>query len=142
MKLKVTAGTVGATSPANARTGYVRQIVGIDHNSDGTLLITLDLTLGVGAIAGITVTGEDSATKVANFDSAELVLYVTDKTPPPMLAFATYRLEEDSFYTGTHYNHQYYLESDVQKCFWGARSNDDVLAFDGVMTSYRMRIRC
>ena len=42
MKIKVTAGTVGGY----ARTGYVRQIVGIDHNSDGTLLITLDLTLG------------------------------------------------------------------------------------------------
>ena len=138
MKLKVTAGTVGATGPANQRTGYVRQIVGIDHNSDGTLLITLDLTLGVGAIAGITVVGENSATKVANFDSAELVLYVTDKTPPPMLAFATYRLEEDSF-SGTNYNHQYYLESDVQNIFWGSRTKDDVLAFDNVMASYRMR---
>ena len=135
MKIKVTAGTVAG----DTRVGYVRQIAGIDHNSDGTLLITLDLTLGAGASASITVVGENSATKVANFDSAELVLYVTDKTPPPMIAFATYKLEEDSFYTGTHYNHQFYLESDVQNVFWGARSKDDVLAFDGVMTSYRMR---
>jgi len=134
-KLSVTAGTVGGA----ARTGYVRQIVEIEHDpTTRHLKLTLDLTLGVGAIADVTIRGCDSATKLVNFDSAELVLYVTDKAPPPMIAFATYKLEEDSF-TGTNYNHQYYLESDVQNVFWGSRTKDDVLGFDNVMSSYRFR---
>ena len=134
-KLSVTAGTVGG----GARTGYVRQIVEIEHDpATRHLKLTLDLTLGAGAIADVTIRGCDSATKLVNFDSAELVLYVTDKAPPPMIAFATYKLEEDSF-TGTNYNHQYYLESDVQNVFWGSRTKDDVLGFDNAMTSYRFR---
>ena len=134
-KLSVTAGTVGGS----ARTGYVRQIVEIEHDpATRHLKLTLDLTLGVGAIADVTIRGCDSATKIVNFDSAELVLYVTDKAPQPMIAFATYKLEEDSF-TGTNYNHQYYLESDVQNVFWGSRTKDDVLGFDNAMTSYRFR---
>ena len=134
-KISVTAGTVAA----GTRVGYVRQIVEIEHDpTTRHLKLTLDLTLGAGAIAGIIIKGCDSATKTVNFDSAELVLYVTDKAPPPMIAFATYKLEEDSF-TGTNYNHQYYLESDVQNVFWGSRSKDDVLGFDNAMTSYRFR---
>ena len=137
-KITVTAGTVG-TGGGNARTDYVRQIVEIEHDpTTRHLKLTLDLTLGVGAIASVVIKGCDSATKVVNFDSAELVLYVTDKAPPPMIAFATYKLEEDSF-TGTNYNHQYYLESDVQNVFWGSRTKDDVLGFDNAMTSYRFR---
>ena len=139
-KISVTAGTVGAGG-GNARTGYVRQIVEIEHDpTTRHLKLTLDLTLGVGAIANVVIKGCNSATKVVNFDSAELVLYVTDKPPPPMIAFATYKLEEDSFSgTGTNYNHQYYLESDVQNVFWGSRSKDDVLGFDNPMSSYRFR---
>ena len=134
-KITVTAGTV-ATSP---RTNFVRQITGIEHDATTRRLnLTLDTTLGTGAIADMTIRGVNSTSKTANFDSAELVLYVTEKAPPPMIAFATYKLEEDSF-TGTNYNHQYYLESDVQNVFWGARTKDDVLGFDNVMTSYRFR---
>ena len=122
--------------------GFQRQITQIDQAATGELVLTLDLSLGTGAItaANVFVKGVDAASSSLNFDSAELVLYVTDKPPPPQLAFTTYKTEEDSFSgSGNNYNHQYYLESDVQNIFWGARATDKVLGFEQVVNSYRIR---
>lgn len=127
-------------------TGFVRQIVEIEHiasgTSEGALLLTFDTSWGTGTIPNdttITLKGVDAATSPINFDSAELVLYVTDKVAPDQIAFTTYKTEEDAFQNGTNYNHQYYLESDVQNIFWGSRTNDKTLGFENDITSYRIR---
>ena len=123
-----------------AKTDYVRQITKIEHNADKTLTLTLDTSLGNGALTACTVKGVDAATTPLNFDSAELVLYVTNQAPPPQIAFTTYKTEEDNFTgSGNNYNHQYYLESDVQNIFWGARALDKQLGFEEVINSYRIR---
>ena len=134
-KLEI-AFTVGGA----AKTEYVRQITKIEHNADKTLTLTLDTSLGSGALTATTVKGVDAASISLNFDSAELVLYVTNQAPPPQIAFATYKTEEDNFTgSGNNYNHQYYLESDVQNIFWGARALDKQLGFEEVINSYRIR---
>ena len=127
-------------SIGGAKTDYVRQITGIEHLADKTLKLTLDTTLGTGALTACTVKGVNAATTALNFDSAELVLYVTNQTPPPQIAFATYKTEEDSFAgSGNNYNHQYYLESDIQNVFWGSRALDKQLGFEQKVNSYRVR---
>ena len=128
------------TLDASAKTDYVRQITKIEHNADKTLTLTLDFTLGTGALSGCTVKGVDAASTPLNFDSAELVLYVTNQSPPPQIAFTTYKTEEDNFTgSGNNYNHQYYLESDVQNIFWGARALDKQLGFEEKINTYRIR---
>jgi len=125
---------------SGAKTGYVRQITKIDHNANKTLTLTLDKALGNGALSACTVKGVDAASTPLNFDSAELVLYVTNQAPPPQIAFTTYKTEEDNFTgSGNNYNHQYYLESDVQNIFWGARALDKQLGFEEKINSYRIR---
>lgn len=128
--------TVGGAVKAD----FVRQIIKIEHNVDKTLTLTLDFTLGTGALTATTVKGVDAASTPLNFDSAELVLYVTNQAPPPQIAFTTYKTEEDNFTgSGNNYNHQYYLESDVQNVFWGARALDKQLGFEEKINSYRIR---
>ena len=123
-----------------AKTDYVRQITQIDHNADKTLKLTLDTSLGSGALTACTVKGVAAAGISLNFDSAELVLYVTDQPAPPQLVFTTYKTEEDNFTgSGNNYNHQYYLESDVQNIYWGARALDKQLGFEEKVNSYRIR---
>ena len=132
--------TINFTVGSAAKTDFVRQITKIEHNADKTLTLTLDFTLGTGALTACTVKGVDAATTPLNFDSAELVLYVTNQSPPPQIAFTTYKTEEDNFTgSGNNYNHQYYLESDVQNIFWGARALDKQLGFEEVINSYRIR---
>ena len=122
------------------KTDYVRQITKIEHLATKKLKLTLDTSLGSGALTSTTVKGVDADTTALNFDSAELVLYVTNQTPPPQIAFATYKTEEDSFAgSGNNYNHQYYLESDIQNVFWGSRALDKQLGFEQKVNSYRIR---
>ena len=125
-------------------TGFVRQIIEIEHvvtgANEGRLILTFDSAWQNGTIpndATITIKGCDSATKTINLDSAELVLYVTDKVAPDQIAFTTYKTEEDST-SGATYNHQYYLESDVQNIFWGSRTVGQ-LGFRQTINTYRIR---
>lgn len=123
-----------------AKTDYVRQITKIEHLADKKLKLTLDTSLGTGALSACTVKGVNADSTSLNFDSAELVLYVTNQSPPPQIAFTTYKTEEDNFTgSGNNYNHQYYLESDVQNVFWGARALDKQLGFEEKINSYRIR---
>ena len=142
-KIGFSAGTVGAAGSTTNLATLKRMIVGIKHIASGALELTFDTTLGTGVLAsaalpamvGVTLSDID-----LNFDSAELVLYVTDKPPPPQIAFTTYKTEEDSFSGGgNNYNHQYYLDSDVQNIFWGSRATDDTLGFEQKVSTYRVR---
>lgn len=130
-------GTIDGTNV----TGFVRQIVSIEHLATGQLKLLFDTSLATGAFSAtaVTIKGVDAATSAVNFDSAELVLYVTQKAAPPQIAFTTYKTEEDSFAGGTQYNHQYYLESDVQNIFWGSRVRDKTLGFEQAISTYRIR---
>ena len=134
-------GTIGAT-PDNLD-GFVRQITAIEHLATKALKLTFDKVLATGTIASdtaVTMKGCDAASSTLNIDSAELVLYVTSQAPPPSLMFTTYKTEEDSFAGGgTNYNHQYYLDSNVQNIFWGSRSSDKQLGFEEKINSYRIR---
>ena len=123
-------------------TGFQRQITAIEHITTGELKLSLDLSLGTDSIAdgALTVKGVNAASSSFNIDSAELVLYVTSQAPPPTLTFTTYKTEQDSFSGGgNNYNHQYYLESDVQNIFWGSRATDKQLGFEDKVNSYRVR---
>ena len=138
-----TIGTDDFTAGANHR---VRVITGIAIAAEGVgerITLTLDKALGTGAIAtngAVDVSGCDAVTPAVVFETAELVLYATDRSPPPQLAFKTYKTEEDNFTgSGNNYNHQYYLESEVQNVFWGSRASDKVLGMEQVVNSYRIR---
>lgn len=132
-------GTIGATNVGN----YVRQITQIDHLTSGKIQLTFDSSIATGAISdgtALNVKGCDAASSSVSYDSAELVLYVTNQPAPPQIAFDTYKTEEDSFSGGgNNYNHQYYLESDCQNVFWGARASDKVLGFEQKINTYRIR---
>ena len=134
-------GTIGAT--ADNLDGFVRQITAIEHLATKALKLTFDKVLATGTIASdtaVTMKGCDAASSALNIDSAELVLYVTNQAPPPSLIFTTYKTEEDSFAGGgTNYNHQYYLDSNVQNIFWGSRSSDKQLGFEEKINTYRIR---
>ena len=131
-------GTIGGSV-----TGFVRQITQIDHLTTGKLQLTFDSSIATGTIANgtaLTVKGTNAASSSVSYDSAELVLYVTSQPAPPQIAFDTYKTEEDSFSGGgPNYNHQYYLESDCQNVFWGARASDKVLGFEQEIKTYRIR---
>lgn len=132
-------GTIGTTNC----TGFVRQITAIEHLASKALKLTFDTVIATGGIASataVTMKGCDAASSTLNIDSAELVLYVTSQAPPPSLMFTTYKTEEDSFAGGgTNYNHQYYLDSNVQNIFWGSRSSDKQLGFEEKINTYRIR---
>lgn len=122
-------------------TNCVRQITSITHNASKSITLGFDFPFGSGSIASTTslvMKGIPAATSAAIFDSSELVLYVTEKPAQPQIAFTTYKTEEDSNGSAS-YNHQYYLESDIQNIFWGSRSSDTQLGFDSPVTTYRIR---
>lgn len=133
-------GTIGGTALTG---GYVRQVTEIEHLSDNKIKLTFDSAIENGAIASgtaVTIKGCDSDSQTLNLDSAELVLYVTNQSPPEQIVFKTYKTEEDAFAgSGNNYNHQYYLESDIQNIFWGARASDKVLGFEQKVNTYRIR---
>ena len=140
------AGTIGTDVFTGVADHRVRQITGIAFGSGttkGQVILTLDTPLATGIITAdgdVLVTGCDAVTPAVVFETAELVLYATDATPPPQLVFKTYKTEEDNFTgSGNNYNHQYLLASDIQNIFWGARASDKVLGFEEVVNSYRIR---